>query len=77
MQVARWYCPTGHTTFSLLPDCLASRLSGTLDADEEVVAAVDAKVAAGSSIERPHPIASGSSHSAGRNAFCAHGRRTT
>jgi hypothetical protein len=52
MQVARCYCPTGHTTFSLLPDCLASRLSGTLDAVEEVVDTVEAKVAAGSSIEK-------------------------
>jgi hypothetical protein len=52
MQIARWYCPTGHTTFSLLPDCLASRLSGTLDAVEEVVATVETKVAAGSSIEK-------------------------
>jgi len=51
MQVARWYCPTGHTTFSLLPDCLASRLTGSLDAVEKVVATVEAKVAAGSSIE--------------------------
>ena len=52
MQVARWYCPTGHTTFSLLPDCLASRISGTLDEVEQVVASVEAKVAAGSSIEK-------------------------
>ena len=52
MQVARWYCPTGHTTFSLLPDCLASRLSGTLDAVEETVDTALAKVAAGSSIEK-------------------------
>jgi len=52
MQIARWYCPTGHTTFSLLPDCLARRLSGTLDAVEDVVATVEAKVAAGSSIEK-------------------------
>jgi hypothetical protein len=49
--VARWYCPTGHTTFSVLPDCLASRLSGSLDAVEEVVAAVETKAAAGASIE--------------------------
>jgi hypothetical protein len=51
-QIARWYCPTGHTTFSLLPDCLASRLSGGLDEVEQVMAAVEAKVAAGSSIEK-------------------------
>ena len=27
--IARWYCPQGHTTISLLPDCLPARLSGT------------------------------------------------
>jgi len=52
MQIARWYCPTGRTTFSLLPDCLASRLSGGLDEVEQVVATVEAKVTAGSSIEK-------------------------
>ena len=52
MYIARWYCPTGHITFSLLPDCLASRLGGTLDAVEDVVASVEAKIAAGSSIEK-------------------------
>lgn len=51
MQVARWYCPTGHMTFSLLPDCLASRLGGSLDAVEEVVVAMETKTAAGASIE--------------------------
>jgi len=34
--VARYYCPQGHTTFSLLPDCLAARLSSSL-ADVEAV----------------------------------------
>ena len=29
-KIARWYCPEGHTTFSLLPDCLCSRLPGPL-----------------------------------------------
>ena len=37
-QVARWYCRESHTTFSLLPDCLAGRLPGTLTELEEVVA---------------------------------------
>ena len=41
-QVARWYCPESHTTFSLLPDCLASRLPGTLDELEHVVAVAEA-----------------------------------
>ena len=36
--IARWYCRESHTTFSLLPDCLAARLPGTLARLEEVVA---------------------------------------
>jgi hypothetical protein len=41
MWIARWYCAKGHTTFSLLPDCLASRLSSSLTAVEEVARAVE------------------------------------
>lgn len=37
-QIARWYCREGHCTFSLLPDCLASRFTGSLGAFEEAVA---------------------------------------
>jgi len=37
-QIARWYCRESHTTFSLLPDCLAARLPGELDTVEAVVA---------------------------------------
>ena len=37
-RIARWYCPESHTTFSLLPDCLAARLPGELDEVERVVA---------------------------------------
>lgn len=40
-KIARWYCPQSQTTFSLLPDCLAARLPGTLNELEEVVAAVE------------------------------------
>ena len=36
-QIARWYCRESHTTFNLLPDCLAARLPGTLRRLEEVV----------------------------------------
>lgn len=36
-RIARWYCPQAHRTFSLLPDCLAARFSGTLQAFEAVV----------------------------------------
>lgn len=39
--IARWYCPQGHRTFSLLPDCLAARLSGTLVEVEAVVRSVE------------------------------------
>ena len=40
-QIARWYCREGHCTFSLLPDCFAARLSGTLIELEAVVAAAE------------------------------------
>lgn len=40
-RVARWYCPEGHCTFSLLPDCLAARLSGTLSEVEALVRAAE------------------------------------
>ena len=36
-HIARWYCRESNTTFSGLPDCLAARLPGTLDALEAVV----------------------------------------
>jgi hypothetical protein len=35
--VARWYCALGHCTISLLPDCLAARLCGSLDEVEQAV----------------------------------------
>lgn len=41
MRIARYYCPTAHETFSLLPDCLASHFPGELDAVERVVATVE------------------------------------
>ena len=40
-RIARWYCPTGHCTFSLLPDCLSARLPGTLAEVEAVVTTVE------------------------------------
>jgi hypothetical protein len=40
-QIARWYCPQGHQSFSLLPDFLAARFPGTLREIEEVLAAVE------------------------------------
>lgn len=40
-RIARWYCPQGHRTFSLLPDHLAARFPGTLPDIEQVVATVE------------------------------------
>ena len=40
-HIPRWYCPEGHRTFSLLADCFASRLPGSLTDLEQVVAVVE------------------------------------
>ena len=55
MAIARYYCPQAHETFSLLPDCLASRFPGTLAAMEHVVAVVEGarSVAAAADVLRP------------------------
>lgn len=55
MAITRYYCPTAHETFSLLPDCLASRFPGTLDAMERVVAHVEGarSVEAAADVLRP------------------------
>lgn len=37
LRIARWYCPEGHRTFSLLPDFLAARLSGLLASIEDSI----------------------------------------
>ncbi len=37
LRIARWYCPEGRQTFSLLPDFLAARLSGLLAAIEDSI----------------------------------------
>lgn len=40
-RVVRFYCRAGQTTFSLLPDCLAARLSSSQDEVEQVVVAAE------------------------------------
>lgn len=40
IRIARWYCPEGHQTFSLLPDFLAARLPGLLATIDAAVASV-------------------------------------
>ena len=37
VKIARWYCPDGCATFSMLPDCLSSRLPGTLVEVENII----------------------------------------
>jgi hypothetical protein len=61
MRVARWYCPDAHETFSLLPDCLAARLQGSLDEVEQVVIEVEgaASVEAAASALRPDLVLPG------------------
>jgi hypothetical protein len=55
MRIARYYCPTAHETFSLLPDCLASRFPGALDPIEQVVVTVETarSVEAAADVLRP------------------------
>jgi hypothetical protein len=43
--IARWYCPRGHCTFSLLPDHLAAGFRGTLAEIERVVEAAETRPA--------------------------------
>ena len=40
-KVPRWYCRESNTTISMLADCLAARLPGTLDDLEAVVVAAE------------------------------------
>ena len=57
--IARWYCPRGHRTFSLLPDHLAARFPGTLAQIERVVEAADTRTAslqACADALRPDPV---------------------
>ena len=41
IKIPRWYCRKAHQTFSLLPDCLSSRLPGTLIQVEDVINKVE------------------------------------
>lgn len=54
-RVSRWYCPQGHRTFSLLPDCLAARFPGSLCAIEQVVAGVEQAKSLGAAADRLRP----------------------
>ena len=57
-KIPRWYCRESHTTFSLLPDCLAARFPGELDEFEAVVAHAEQapSLAAAANALRPDPV---------------------
>jgi len=57
-RITRYSCPTAHETFSLLPDCLASRFPGDRDDLERVVAQVDAapSIEAAADVLRPDVV---------------------
>ena len=57
-KIPRWYCRESHTTFSLLPDCLAARFPGELDELEAVVAHAEQapSLAAAANALRPDPV---------------------
>lgn len=53
--MARWWCPKARISFSLLPDCLAARLTGSLAEVEAVVATAEAGTReAASEVLRPN-----------------------
>jgi len=54
-RVARWWCPKARTSISLLPEFLAARLSGTLDAVETVVGAVEEAGGIAAAVDLVHP----------------------
>jgi hypothetical protein len=52
LRIRRWYCPTAHETFSLVPDFAASRVSsGLADIERVVVAVHRAREQRGDSLE--------------------------
>jgi hypothetical protein len=57
VRVARFLCPTARVTISLLPDFLASRLSGTLAEVEAVVDAEELATSQEAALEQVRPAA--------------------
>jgi len=55
VRIARWWCPKRRASISLLPAFLAARLSGTLDAVEDVVAAVEQAGSVAAAVDAVHP----------------------
>lgn len=55
VRIARWWCPTRRASISMLPSFLAARLSGTLAAVEDVVAAVEQAGSIAAAVDVVHP----------------------
>lgn len=60
VRVARFWCPKARVTISLLPDFLASRLSGTLAELEEVAEVAEGARSQEAAVEEVRPAAAGS-----------------
>ena len=54
-RIARWYCRKSQMTFSLLPECFASGIPGSLSAMEEAVARLEADPEATAVALQMHP----------------------
>jgi hypothetical protein len=54
-RIPRWWCHQQRESISLLPSFLAARLQGTLDAVEQVVAAVEAAGGVSAAVVTVHP----------------------
>lgn len=51
LRIARWYCPTGRCTFSIVPDFAATRVAATLAELEDAVVRFETARASGHSVE--------------------------
>jgi len=56
LRIARAYCRKGHTTFSLIPDFLASQVPGTLEEIEEAVATFESSTTMTAAADAVRPV---------------------
>jgi hypothetical protein len=56
LRIARAYCREGRTTFGLIPDCLASRVPGTLMEIEEAVATFESSTTLSEAADAVRPV---------------------
>ena len=55
VRIPRWWCPKQRASVSLLPSFLAARLSGTLAAVQDIVAAVERAGSIAAAVDVVHP----------------------